>query len=222
GQIAKQFGVSLNTLLGANPGIKAASLKIGQEIYILPVSGIIYRVKDGETAEAIAATYGLTVGRIKEFNPSINLSEIGLGTSLILPGVTVAFAAEDNSSLPDLRGYFLMPANGYDWGKLHNNNAVDIANACGTEVKSSAEGLVVDFGSPIYFNGGYGGYALVEHPNGTKTRYAHLAEVTAQLGTYIEQGQKIGKMGSTGNVHGPTGCHLHFEVYGARNPFAKI
>ncbi|MBI4094441.1 MAG: peptidoglycan DD-metalloendopeptidase family protein, partial [Candidatus Liptonbacteria bacterium] len=41
------------------------------------------------------------------------------------------------------------------------------------------------------------------------------------LGDYVEKEQNVGVMGNTGNVHGPTGCHLHFEVHGAQNPFAK-
>ncbi|MBI2604018.1 MAG: M23 family metallopeptidase, partial [Candidatus Harrisonbacteria bacterium] len=41
------------------------------------------------------------------------------------------------------------------------------------------------------------------------------------VGDYVAQGDIIGYIGNSGNTHGPTGCHLHFEVMGARNPFAK-
>lgn len=125
-------------------------------------------------------------------------------------------------SLPSLKGYFSMPAAGLNWGILHDNNAVDIANACGTPVYSAAEGVVVpdpsiqDDGTG--WNGGYGNFVLIEHPNGVKTRYAHLQQILVKIGDYVSKKQEIGLMGSTGRA---TGCHVHFEVLGAKNLFAK-
>jgi murein DD-endopeptidase MepM/ murein hydrolase activator NlpD len=114
-----------------------------------------------------------------------------------------------------------MPTEGFNWGILHNQNAVDIANSCGTPVDAAAEGLVVDESGNDVWSSGYGRYVIIEHPNNTKTRYAHLEKVAVSIGDYVTQGSQIGTMGNTGNVHGPTGCHLHFEIYGAANPFAK-
>jgi len=71
------------------------------------------------------------------------------------------------------------------------------------------------------WNGGYGIYVLLEHPNSTRTRYAHLQKVSVSVGDYVSQGDIIGYIGNTGNTHGVTGCHVHFEVIGAKNPFAK-
>lgn len=70
------------------------------------------------------------------------------------------------------------------------------------------------------WNNGYGTFVLIEHANGTRTRYASLAKVTAAIGGFVKQGEQVGTMGDTGKSHGPTGCHLHFEVLGAKNPFA--
>jgi murein DD-endopeptidase MepM/ murein hydrolase activator NlpD len=126
-------------------------------------------------------------------------------------------AASFNSS-------FIVPADGFNWGKVHHYNAVDISNKCGTPIRASAEGLVVpdeNFGSGIgNWNGGYGEFVLIEHPfgDGTRTRYAHLSKILVGVGDYVKQGQQIGIMGDTGDA---TGCHLHFEVYGAENPFIK-
>lgn len=131
--------------------------------------------------------------------------------------------SEANPILDD--GYFVSPAQGFNFGKIHNNNAVDIANSCGTIVVASADGLVIpDKNYPDGkngWNGGYGGFVLLDHPSGVKTRYAHLEKVLVDAGDFVRQGQKLGLMGSTGNVHGVTGCHLHFEVLGAKNPFAR-
>jgi murein DD-endopeptidase MepM/ murein hydrolase activator NlpD len=123
-----------------------------------------------------------------------------------------------------MKSFFSLPVIGWNWGQLHNYNAVDIANQCGTPVQAAAEGLVVsdaELGSGSGgWNDGYGSFVLIEHPNGTKTRYAHLDKTLVKAGDYVARGEEIGMMGNTGSTHGPTGCHIHFEVYGAKNPFA--
>jgi murein DD-endopeptidase MepM/ murein hydrolase activator NlpD len=88
-------------------------------------------------------------------------------------------------------------------------------------VVAAAEGIVVDDGDLGGWNGGYGNYLIIEHPNGSKTRYAHLEKIRTSIGTVVSQGEQIGTVGNTGKVHGTTGCHLHFEVVGMANPFAK-
>ena len=113
-----------------------------------------------------------------------------------------------------------MPTTGWNWGRLHNYNAVDIANACGTSIYAAAEGLVIDEKS-FGWNGGYGHYVDIEHPNGVITRYAHTEKNSVSVGDYVAQGDVIAYIGNTGLTHGVTGCHLHFEVRGARNPFTK-
>mgnify|MGYP001559735069 FL=1 len=118
---------------------------------------------------------------------------------------------------PDLKGYFSMPADGFNWGKLHPHNAVDIANACGTPITASAEGLVNETSLGLQ-DMGYGNYILISHPNGTETRYAHLEKISVSVGQYVKKGELIGKMGRTGNA---TGCHVHFEIIDAANMFAR-
>ena len=90
-----------------------------------------------------------------------------------------------------------------------------MANSCGLPILASAAGTII-VARDAGWNGGYGKYLVVSHPNGTQTLYAHLNAVLAKYGQQVAQGSQIGKIGSTGNS---TGCHLHFEVRGARNPF---
>jgi len=116
--------------------------------------------------------------------------------------------------------YFTLPSSGLNWGKLHYDNAIDIADLCGRPIKAAAEGLVIEEFSNNRWNNGYGNYVLIEHPNGIKTRYAHTLKNSVQAGDYVSQGQLIALIGNTGNAKGATGCHLHFEVIGAKNPFA--
>lgn len=58
-------------------------------------------------------------------------------------------------------------------------------------------------------NASYGNCVKVKHPNGWYTLYAHLSGVCVAYGQQVQAGQRIGKMGNTGNSYG---SHLHFEV----------
>ena len=221
-RIASDFGVSVQTIIGSNPTMKKRVLIVGQELLVPPVSGVVYRVHDGETPESVAAAFGVTVGQLQEFNRGIDFRAFGAGTTIIIPGAhpLSVFAKVNGASgnvLPSLSDYFIMPTEGFNWGILHEHNAVDIANPCGTKVVAAAEGLVTDLSTDAW-SSGYGHYVTIEHPNGIKTKYAHLDMVKAMVGDYLSQGDALGTMGNTGDANG---CHLHFEVEGARNPFVK-
>lgn len=57
----------------------------------------------------------------------------------------------------------------------------------------------------------YGEYILINHGDGTLTLYAHMQAGSRKVteGQWVNQGQQIGNVGSTGNSSGP---HLHFEI----------
>ena len=119
-------------------------------------------------------------------------------------------------------GYFISPvASGLNWGKLHHGNAVDIAAQCGTPIVAAATGVVAETGSPSGWNSGYGGYIKISHSNGTATFYAHNSTNLVGVGDEVGQGSVIARVGRTGQVSGITGCHVHFGVSGARNPFSR-
>lgn len=223
--IASYFGVSVGTIASANSKIKAGSLKAGETLEILPTSGVVYETQSGDTLASISSNFNIPQDKILQFNQSVNFSSLQTGTSIIIPGGTNAhLAAAQKSTLPNFNNKFIMPAEGYNWGILHNYNAVDIANSCGTPVVASADGLVVpDENIPDTlggWNGGYGNFVMLEHAfgNGIRTRYAHLEQILVHIGDYVKQGQEIGLMGESGES---TGCHVHFEVIGAQNPFVK-
>jgi murein DD-endopeptidase MepM/ murein hydrolase activator NlpD len=94
-------------------------------------------------------------------------------------------------------------------------NGIDLANSCGLPVAASAHGKVL-IARTSGWNGGYGKYVVLAHSNGTQTLYAHLASIVVTPGQEIPRGVPIGSIGSTGNS---TGCHVHFEIRGAKNPF---
>ena len=119
--------------------------------------------------------------------------------------------------MPNLGDFFMLPTNGYNWGRIHGRNGVDLGNSCGTPIYAAAEGSVA-VADGVGYNGGFGKFVKVIHSNGTETLYAHATKLLVATGDYVTRGQMIALMGSTGRS---TGCHLHFEVHGARNPLAK-
>ena len=226
-KVASYFGISVQTVLDANPNVRAGALKAGTKLNILPTSGVIYAAKAGDTLASIATNFGIPQDKITQFNPSVNFASLDAGQSVIIPGGTDMVSnplSSGASALPNFDKNFIMPASGYNWGILHHENAVDVANSCGTSVVAAATGIVVPdpqiSDTPGGWNGGYGNFVLIEHPfgNNIETRYAHLEKSLVQVGDYVTQGQEIGLMGETGDA---TGCHVHFEVLGAHNPFAK-
>ncbi len=134
---------------------------------------------------------------------------------------------------PYLDGYFIFPTTGFNRGKLHAYNAVDISRGddCLSEnipVFAAASGVISATypteSASRYANSGYGNNILLLHPNGVLTRYAHLKYILASAGQYVNQGSIIAFMGGYPNSPGSgnsTGCHLHFEVRGAKNSFAR-
>lgn len=94
------------------------------------------------------------------------------------------------------------------------HKAWDIAAVTGSAVVAAEEGTVtyVQIWDGSYDTTGmmsYGHMIRIEHPDGNTTLYAHLSEINVQQGEKVVRGQRIGRVGSTGNSTGP---HLHFEV----------
>jgi murein DD-endopeptidase MepM/ murein hydrolase activator NlpD len=88
-------------------------------------------------------------------------------------------------------------------GRFHKG--VDISAAYGQEIGAAAPGKVVFSGE----QGGYGTTVLVEHADGSRTRYAHLSATLVSAGDTVGYGQALGRAGHSGRA---TGTHLHFEV----------
>jgi len=221
--IAANFGISVNTVIWANNIADSSLIKPGQEIVILPVSGILHEVKEGETLDSIAGDYDVELNKIATFNDK----KLAVGDTVVVPNakppatIPVVSGIQE-SNLPSIAGYFIPPVvNGWNWGRLHDGDAVDISTACGAPIRAGADGVVISVGSSARWNSGYGGFVRIEHPNGTKSFYAHTSAVTASVGDNVSQGDTIANVGRTGRVSGTTGCHVHFGVTGARNPFVR-
>ena len=94
--------------------------------------------------------------------------------------------------------------------KLHAGT--DFAAPAGTPIYAAASGYVQVAG---WSSGGYGNYVIIYHGkmtdgNAYSTLYGHMRSVATSAGKYVNQGDLIGYVGSTGNS---TGNHLHLEVW---------
>ena len=224
GGIASSFGLSLNTLLWANDLKSSEYIQPGDELTILPVDGLIYEIKYGDTLSTIASRYQAQVEDILHANDIAFAEQISAGQSLIIPGGVMPKISTYSGApravapyLQDLSGYFIRPTAGYVSQGLHGGNAVDIAGGCWQPIYAAASGNISIAIGNGRWNGGFGNYVKIAHSNGTGTLYAHMIQVSVAPGQYVVQGQIIGYTGSTGRS---SGCHLHWEVHGARHPLS--
>lgn len=225
--IARDFGITTDSIKWTNGIADENMVKPGQTLNIPSVTGIVHVVQSGETIESIASKYKTSANLIISQNDLYGES-ITVGMEIIVPdGVieapppppapkvtTPKVAASSgggrygSSSAIGRTGSFRFPTiagpmgyyNGYHWW------AIDIPNSVGTPIYAADSGRIAE--AKYGYNGGYGNTILLDHGDGFQTRYAHMSTLLI-LGGYVEKGQVIGYMGSTGRS---TGSHLHFEI----------
>jgi len=225
--IAEMFDVSVNTIRWANDLSAGASLKIGQSLVILPISGVMHTVVKGDTLNTITKKYAGDLDEIASFNDLKVNAVLAIGDKIMIPdgqmssSLRPSVTANSTSRLissggADLGSYYMKPfIGGHKTQGLHGYNGVDYGMPVGTPLYAAAAGeVLISKGSG--YNGGYGNYIVIKHPNGTQTVYGHMNGVVVAAGQSVVQGQLIGYSGNSGRSTGP---HLHFEVRGAKNPF---
>ena len=231
GQIADMFGVTMGTIFWSNDIKQGDLIKEGQVLSILPISGVKYTIQKGDTLAGIVKKYKGDLKETLQYNALSDESVLAVGDEIIIPGGVAPLPAVNKSSTavpynpvrgtggPEYSGFYIRPIVGGRISQgLHGYNAIDFAAPIGTPILATASGQVIISKDNGYWNGGYGNYIVIEHSNGTQTLYAHNSQNIVWVGSQVVQGQVIGYIGSTGNSTGP---HVHFEVRGAKNPFAK-
>lgn len=160
--------------------------------------------------------------QVEYYNPMVSPSA-GEMVSPDLPQINSPDPYLPDNSRP-FNGY-IWPAKGVftsgygpRWGRMHRG--IDIAAPVGTPIVAAAEGEVISAG---WNSGGYGNLVKIRHFDGTVTLYAHNSKIHVRRGQFVQQGQHIANMGSTGFSTGP---HLHFEIHPqgqkAVNPIALL
>jgi len=226
-QIAELYGVSVNTIRWANDIQRGDVVHPGQELIILPVTGIRHTVAKGETLASIAKKYDGDAEEIANYNELALDASLTAGEQVIIPDGIIASAPSSKPSsghvhtsggaTPASSAGFVNPLPGsVKTQGVHGYNGVDLGGTpAGSSVVAAAPGTVI-VAKAGGWNGGYGSYVVVQHGNGTQTLYAHLSSVSVGVGQAVGAGDRLGGVGSTGRS---TGIHLHFEVRGASNPF---
>jgi len=85
------------------------------------------------------------------------------------------------------------------------HHGLDIVAQAGVPVVASASGVVVRSG----YEAQYGNIVVVDHGAGYRSVYAYLSSSSVAEGAFVNRGEELGKVGSTGRSTGP---HLHYEV----------
>lgn len=127
----------------------------------------------------------------------------GTGVEPVTPGLQSGF-----SPIWPLPGVGVGSITGH-FGDMYFNgphNGLDIGAGYGTPIVAAQAGEVIS----AQYHWSWGNNVLIWHNETFSTRYAHMSSIAVSAGQYVEQGQIIGYVGSTGES---SGNHLHFEVY---------
>ncbi len=228
--VADKFSISADTIRWEN-SIRGDSISVGDQIMILPVTGISHKVRQNDTIYTIAKRYDANAQAIVDFpfNDFANPQTFSLviGQNIIVPdGIQPAAQPTYIRRQPFVAsGPVSVTGAGFTWpvrGTLNQyyawyHQGIDIGNSSGTPIVAAQDGVV----SAVYpggWNGGYGVHVIVSGSNGYTTLYAHMSGINVGAGQSVSAGSTVlGWVGSTGRSTGP---HLHFEIRGS-NGFAN-
>lgn len=176
--------------------------------------------------DRLATAIGLTPAQARgSSSPSVNIPNISSIPGLQTTGLTTTASREYYNQAAQavvelqLGEKFIFPlsrpasmTSPFGWrthpifGVLRFHTGTDLGAPLGTSVVATQAGRVV----VSDYAGGYGLMVVLHHNDGAlESRYAHLSRLLVQPGEWVEQGDVIGLVGSTGNSTGP---HLHFEL----------
>ena len=228
--IAAKFDVSTMTLWWANKLKAKDALVRGQTLRIPPVSGLVVEVKATDTLASLARRYKVAEDEILATN-QIEDRNLVIGQVLVLPdahGAPIASpkpskrpaTKSSGSSRPSSGGSVRAPRT-YSGGNFawptsshhisqyyhYGHYAIDIDGSTGDPIYAAASGAVTFAG---WKNNGGGYQVWISHGSGLYTTYNHMSSVSVARGQHVSRGQRVGRMGATGNA---TGSHLHFEVW---------
>ena len=210
-KIAKKTGLLLDTLYLVNNVTKKTILKKGSVLIIPNQNGRLITVNKNDSIFKLANLYGIKWEKIADVN-NLQSSVITPGMKLFVPGsrmteyerkkfYSINFIWPIRGKITSYFGPRIDPLTGiYGF-----HSGIDIKNRPGSKIKVAKDGKIIFIGWQKI----YGNFIMVKHNDGFITLYAHLSKITVKLNQFVEQGESIGNLGSTGRTTGP---HLHFEV----------
>lgn len=227
--IASRFGVSMMTVWWANKLTTKDSLKVGQDLVIPPVNGLIVTVQAGDTLDSLAAANKIESTEIVEIN-QLDDPNLIVGQVLVLPGAKgkpIPTPTPKPTPKPTPRtgggngGGGVAPVysgGAWSWPVVGGGNYIsqyfryghyglDIAASYGAAEVSPLAGRVAFAG----WKSNGGGYQVwIAHGSGIYTALYHMSSVGISTGQSVSRGQRVGRVGMSGWATGP---HLHLEVW---------
>lgn len=195
-------------------------------------TGRYHTVARGETLYRIGQSYGVAVTDIVKANSIDDVRTIQIGERIWIPrpqksgkrnpagqaigGRKQARRTADLEFIWPVQGARMSSRFGSRRGRPHEG--IDLAVRHGTLIRASEAGKVIHSG----WLGDYGKVVIIKHAGAYRTVYAHASRLHVARGEFVEKGQKIASVGSTGRSSGP---HLHFEIRKRetpRNPIAYL
>lgn len=207
--IAERAGVPATVIAEANGIPEPYDVRAGQSLAIPRQR--THTVESGETGYAIARRYGVPFDRIAIANGLDASGTIETGQELIIPAVVDAPVSRTPPEAP-ARPYFRPPHDGKvllgftfrSGGKGHDG--IDYAAHPLDMVRAAASGTVSGIS---YHDPRFGRLVTIDHGNGWKSAYGHLARITVEMGDVVKTGERIGLAGHSGDA---TGTEVHFTV----------
>jgi murein DD-endopeptidase MepM/ murein hydrolase activator NlpD len=179
------------------------SVNYGEDMYDVGIfinkddTGIVAEMnKKYFYASKVLASMMVSKGELKEI-----MKQEGTSTFSKIPLIQ-PIRTEDLMYIPSTFGLRFHPF----YKRVIFHDGIDISAKSGSKIVATASG-VVEIVTPS--NLGYGNKIVINHGNGYQTLYAHMKSMKVRKGQYVNQGQVIGYVGSTGLS---TGDHLHYEI----------
>lgn len=205
-------------------------------------AGFAYRVRRGDTVYAIGRRFDVPVDTLVRSNRIRNVRTLQVGQELWIPGQasTAAVSSAPRASRTPVRSdrnpTALAAARrtaraeakqnaklDFRWpvrGRLSSafgprgrrpHEGIDISAKRGTAIVAAESGKVIHAGRL----GDYGKVVIVKHSGSYRSIYAHARKLYVRKGEFVERGEKVAEVGTTGNATGP---HLHFEIRKRQRP----
>lgn len=220
--IAQEYNVTLASIRYVN-NMNNDTIRPGQELTILPVSGVLHTVKTGDTLQSIANKWKVSAQAIVEINWLDEPYVVSAGDKLVIPNAEIPEPTPTPRAIAQVQpgskaaagggavkgtGRFAFPTNGQITQYYsYYHNGIDIGTMNSRPPIVAADSGRVTFAG--WWNGG-GGYSVwIDHGNGYVTQYAHMSRIGVSVGQNVSRGQQIGVVGDTGLAFG---YHLHFNV----------
>lgn len=200
--------------------------------------GVIHHVESGENLYRIGLRYGIPAKEIAKANGIRDVTRLRAGQRIYIPGARKRLRDAGHGSAQvgrqpsgDMQGArrrarqtarnqyalrFAWPLRGrlssrFGMRRGRAHEGIDVAASRGTPIFSAESGRVIHSGRL----GSYGKVVIVKHTGAYRTVYAHASRLLVRKGEFVERGQKIAEVGSTGRSSGP---HLHFEIRRSETP----